>query len=89
MDGRTAPRIQCDYCHEFIDDAASACVLWVKGDDGCPTTGYFFAHKVPCSYALEAAGGGSGRPWPWEELTTFLARVAHNCRCDTVRAQRT
>ena len=77
-DGRTVPLIECEVCKTVIENANTGMALW-RSSDGEFTEGgrLHFAHER-CADKLE----NKNDDWMTDELSTFLRRLAHNCKAD-------
>lgn len=79
-DARTVPKISCDYCGEWIENARGAHVLWDCGEEAQKPS---FVH-LACSRAFDHCRGQRSL---WQPLSAFLYNLLNNVRYDPMRAE--
>jgi hypothetical protein len=78
-DARIVPKIACDYCGEWIENARGAHVLWDWGEVQKPS----FVHQA-CSRAFDHRRGQRSL---WQPLSAFLYNLLNNVGYDAIRGE--
>ena len=79
-DATTVPKISCDYCGEWIENAREAHVLW-DGEEEAQKPSFVHLH---CSRAFDHCQGQRSL---WQPLSAFLYNLLNNVRYDPIRGE--
>lgn len=78
VDHRACPVIRCDACGDRISDARLAGVVWPLGDGDDRDWSRWGEGRATPVFLCKTNQCLARCPWPWEELSVWLAHLVSN-----------